>query len=113
MVDSLAIFLVLVGAFIGAFGSLLMKKSIEGRTLFKLVRSRTFWFGASLYMVATIFYVFALKRGELSFLYPLVSTTYIWTTLLSVKFLGEKLNKWKLVGVIGIIMGVILIGFGS
>ena len=36
-----------------------------------------------------------LKGGDLSILYPFVALTYIWVSLLSVKFLGEKMNLIK------------------
>jgi len=113
MVDMVAIILVLFGSVIGAFGALELKRGVDKFHFFRLWKSVSFWSGIVLYGISVFFYVFALKREELSLVYPLVSTTYIWITLLSVKFLGEKINKWKLVSLIGIICGVVLIGLGS
>jgi len=55
----------------------------------------------------------ALKGGDLSILYPFVSVTYVWVALLSVRFLGEKMNKFKWIGIAMIILGVSFIGIGS
>jgi len=113
MVNILAIGLVLFGAFIGAFGTLMVKKSVDKHSFFRSLRSGLMWAGICFYGISTLFYVVALRKEELSIIYPLVSTTYVWTTLFSVKFLKEEMNKWKWWGLAGIIIGVILIGFGN
>ena len=112
MVNLISIILVLIGAVVGAGGAVVLKKA-SSVSLKRLWYSRFFWGGFSLYGLSTVFYILALRNEALSIIYPLVSTTYIWTTIFSVKFLGEKLNKYKIVAVGGIILGVILIGFGS
>src|SRR3712207_7394559 len=40
-------------------------------------------FGYSLYAVSTMLLVLALRKGQLSLLYPIISLTYVWVTLLS------------------------------
>ena len=47
------------------------------------------------------------------FAFPLVSLSYVWVTLVSMKFLGEEMNIAKLVGISSIIVGVVLIGIGK
>ena len=69
--------------------------------------------GVILYALGTIFFIPALKGGDLSVLYPFVALGYIWVSLLSVKFLGEKMNKFKWIGISLIIIGVTFIGLGS
>ena len=113
MVNVLAIGLVLSGAFIGAFGTLMVKKSVDKHSFLRSLRSSLMWAGLIFYGISTLFYIVALRKEELSIIYPLVSTTYVWTTLFSVKFLKEEMNPWKWWGLSGIILGVILIGFGS
>ena len=112
MVDFLAVVLVLFGAFIGAFGTLMVKKSVDKYSFFSSLRGSLMWMGILFYGLSTLFYIVALRKEELSVIYPLVSTTYIWTTLFSVKFLKEEMNQWKWFGLAGIILGVILIGLG-
>jgi len=66
--------------------------------------------GYSLYGISTILLVLALRDGELSILYPVISLTYVWVTLLSLYFFREKVNLYKLIGVAVVVAGVALIG---
>ena len=113
MVNVLAIGLVIFGAFVGAFGTLMVKKSVDKYSFLHSLKSRLMWLGIFLYGASTMFYIVALRKEELSIIYPLVSTTYVWTTLFSVKFLKEEMNHWKWLGLTAIVLGVILIGLGS
>jgi uncharacterized membrane protein len=113
MVNSFAVGLVLTGSIIGAFGTLLVKKSVDKHSFIAALRSTLMWAGIVLYGLSTLFYIFALRKEELSVIYPLVSTTYIWTTLFSIKFLKEKMNDYKWIGLGAIILGVVLVGMGS
>src|SRR3989344_7683202 len=110
-----AIGLVVVATFVGAFGPILLKKA-SAKKLSKIKSLATNYHlfgGVSLYAIGTILFIPALKGGELSVLYPFVALIYIWVSLLSVKFLGEKMNKWKWAGIALIIIGVSFIGLGS
>ena len=69
--------------------------------------------GYSLYGVSTVLLVLALRDGELSILYPVISLTYVWVTLLSLLFFKERINAWKLLGVAVVVAGVALIGKDS
>ena len=69
--------------------------------------------GILLYIVGGALIIISFRGGEVSVLYPIIATSYIWVSLLSVKFLGEIMNKFKWVGIASIIMGIILIGYGS
>jgi len=113
MVNLLSIGLVLVGTVLGAMGALILKKGTNKYRLRKMLFTRYFWGGGLLYGISTLLYMFALRGEHLTVLYPLVSTTYLWTTIFGVKFLGEKMNKWKYIGLAGIIIGVIMIGLGG
>jgi len=69
--------------------------------------------GILLYAVGGILIIISLRGGEVSVLYPIIATSYIWVSLLSVKFLNESMNAFKWMGVIAIIAGIISIGYGS
>lgn len=113
--QSWAIALIILATLIGAFGPILLKKASAKRLskLSSLATNYHLFGGVALYAIGTILFIPALKGGDLSVLYPLVSVTYIWVSLLSVKFLGEKMNKLKWLGIALIITGVSLIGIGS
>ncbi len=110
-----AIGLVVLGTLVGAFGPILLKKA-SAKSLSKLSSLATNYHlfgGVALYAIGTILFIPALKGGDLSVLYPFVALSYIWVSLLSIKFLGEKMNKYKWIGILLIIIGVSFIGFGS
>ena len=113
MLKLIPVLLVLIGSLIGALGTLIIKRGTNKYRFFRLLKSKSLWIGLFLYGLSVIIYVLALSQEKLSVIYPIVSTTYIWTTLFSVKFLGEKMNKYKWLALIGIVVGVTLIGFGS
>ena len=69
--------------------------------------------GYSLYGINTVLMVMALKKGELSLLYPIISLTYIWVTILSVWVRHESMNPLKAVGILVIVAGVAVLGRGE
>ena len=66
--------------------------------------------GYSLYGVNTVLLVMALRHGELSILYPVITLTYVWVTGLSVFMFHDSMNIWKLLGIAVIIGGVAILG---
>ncbi|MBI2669249.1 EamA family transporter [Candidatus Woesearchaeota archaeon] len=113
MVKIVILLVVLIATFIGAVASFLTKKGSHQKSWKELIWNRYIWCGFILYGVSTLAYIYSLRFEQLTILYPLVSTAYIWTTLFAVKFLGEKMNGWKWLGLAGIILGVVFIGLGS
>jgi uncharacterized membrane protein len=106
---------VTLAAFIGAMGPIFLKRASRDfrMSIRALIANRSLILGIACYGTATVLFVPALRGGELSTLYPLVSTTYIWVSLLSVKLLKERMNRIKWLGILLIIAGVSFIGFGS
>ncbi len=107
--------LVLLACFLGSFGPIMLKKA-SGRLSFKMkdiIKNYYLIFGILFYGIGTVLFIPALKGGELSVLYPLVATTYIWVSLWSILFLKERMNKQKWIGVLLVIVGVIFIGLGA
>ena len=69
--------------------------------------------GILLYAVGGTLMILSFRGGEVSVLYPIIATSYIWVSFLSVKFLGETMNVFKWLGIVSIISGIVLIGYGS
>ncbi len=111
----LSIGLVLLGTLVGAFGPILLKRASEKKLseFRSLITNYDLMAGVLLYVLGTVLFIFALRGGELSVLYPFVSVTYIWVCMLSMRFLGEKMNSLKWGGIALIILGVSFIGIGS
>lgn len=107
--------LVVMATLVGAFGPILLKKASAKSlsNISSLMTNYHLFGGVVLYAFGIIFFIPALKAGDLSVLYPFVALSYIWVSLLSVKFLGEKMNKFKWIGIALIILGVSFIGLGS
>ena len=69
--------------------------------------------GILLYVVGGTLIILAFRGGEVSVLYPIIATSYIWVSFLSMRFLGEMMNNFKWIGITSIIVGIIFIGYGS
>jgi drug/metabolite transporter (DMT)-like permease len=66
--------------------------------------------GYALYGVNTFLMSAALKGRELSRIYPIIALTFVWVTILSVVELGERLNAFRIAGIILIVGGVSVLG---
>ena len=110
----LAVLLVVIATGLGAYAALFFKRgsTIIGKNILTFLTNKYLYLGGFLYIVSTVFFVPALRYGDLSFVYPLTSLTYIWVSLLSVKYFGEKMTSWKIAGICFILFGIILIGSG-
>src|SRR3989344_5421285 len=103
-----AIGLVILASLIGSFGPIMLKKA-SAKKLSKislLITNYYLFAGFAFYGMGTVLFIPALKGGDLSILYPFVALVYIWVSLLSIKFLGEKMNSMKWLGIAFIIIGV-------
>lgn len=103
--------LVIISTLIGAFGSILLKKGSKEFNLnpFKQIKNWKIILGLSLYVVSSIIYIVALKFEKLSIVYPLVSLQYVWISILAQRFLNEKMNKLKWIGITLIMLGITMI----
>jgi multidrug transporter EmrE-like cation transporter len=81
--------------------------------LFSLITNIELIAGVGLYAIGGILLIISLRGGEVSVLYPIFATSYIWVSLLSIYFLGESMNLFKWLGIITIVFGIGLIGVGS
>ncbi len=110
-----AVLLVLFTTFITSSAQLLYKFGSATLT-FDIIGILTNYYliaGIVLYAVGGILMILSFRGGEVSVLYPIIATSYIWVSFLSIKFLGESMNFFKWIGIILIISGIISIGFGS
>ncbi len=103
--------LVLLCALLGATGQLFFKLASKDITSNPLdwLKNYKFILGALLYATSAILFVWSLKQGELSILYPIIATSYIWVTLFAVGFLGEKFPMFKWIGILLILVGIAIV----
>ena len=81
--------------------------------LLSLITNLPLIMGMVLYVLGAVIMITAFKGGEVSVLYPIIATSYIWVSLMSIYFFNEKLGLLRWLGIFTIIMGIILIGIGS
>ncbi|MBT5022146.1 EamA family transporter [Candidatus Woesearchaeota archaeon] len=108
------ILLICVASFFAGLGALLMKMGADEFKLrfIDLIRNKAV-LGIGCHGISMLLVLTAFKFGELSVLYPFIALQYVWSSIFSVKYLGEKMNKMKWAGVVVIILSVVLIGFGN
>lgn len=106
--------LVLVASFIGSFGAVFLKSgSAKLRIGLRHFINPRLALGVAMYLISTIFFIVAIRDGELTVLYPLVSLGYVWTLLWSRLFFKEPFTRFKFVGLALILTGVFFIGLGN
>jgi drug/metabolite transporter (DMT)-like permease len=66
--------------------------------------------GYALYGVFCLMMILALREGELSLIYPIISLAYVWVTVLSYFIFHDTINPLKLLGIVAVMIGVALIG---
>lgn len=103
------------GALVGSLGAVGLKAG-AARLELKFWAIASNWrlaLGLGLYLFSTVFFLLGLANGELSVLYPMVSTGYIWTLLWSRALFEEAITPNKLGGVALILLGVVLLGLDA
>ncbi len=69
--------------------------------------------GFVIYCLAAILIILALKSADLSVVFPVLSTSFIWVSVLSVFFFNEVLSVVNWSGLVLIVLGVMLLGKGA
>ncbi len=98
---------------LGAAAQILFKtglKHIHQVSVLAVAANLPLMAGLTLYGLSFLLLVLALREGELSLLYPVISLTYVWVTLASMVWLGERVGGLKAAGIAVIIAGVALLG---
>lgn len=121
MTSWLSILIVVAACLVGSFGPILIKKGMARlrireqlragvpRLIITTITTVPLLAGVGVYGASMIAFIIALRGGELSVLYPIVATGYIWVSLWSVLFLRERMTLLKWTGIAFIIAGVSII----
>jgi drug/metabolite transporter (DMT)-like permease len=111
-----AVLLVFCCTLLGAAAQVLIKTGSDRLlhpSVLQMITSVWLLSGYSLYAMSTVLLVLALKNGQLSLLYPVISLTYVWVTFLSVIVFHEVLNPYKVAGIVLIVLGVGVLGLNG
>jgi len=90
-----AIMLMFITTLLTSSAQLLYKSgvdSIDFSKFLSIVSNINLISGLLIYAVGAVLMIIALRGGELSVLYPIIATSYIWVGLLSWFFFAESLN---------------------
>ncbi|NIP31337.1 MAG: EamA family transporter [Candidatus Dadabacteria bacterium] len=105
------IFFMLLTAFFSAVGQIFFK---YGST--NVSTSMVSWFlnyyliiGLLIHGIGFFFMITAFKYANLSILYPILATSYIWVTIFSVQIFREPFSKFQWFGIFLIIFGIAFI----
>ncbi len=108
--------LVLFAGLIGSVASVFLKAGANHlhRDKASLIRAgKRLSIGISLFVISSVFYIWGIKDGSLTVLYPLVSLGYVWTLVWSRLFFGEPINRSKIYGVALVLAGVVFVAAGN
>lgn len=108
--------LILTSVVLSVFGQIFMKKGMTnvgaislrdliGKRLFSVLFEKFVILGIVLYVTSAVFWLVVLSQAELSYAYPLVGVSYVFTAILSKIFFKESLTKFRMFGIILIAAG--------
>jgi len=89
-------------------GGLINSKYSIGQNIWNLVISPYMFTGIFIYMFATVFWMYLLGEYEYSFVYPMLSITYILSFIFAFFLFNETITLSKIVGILFIILGVVI-----
>ncbi|MCX5666067.1 MAG: DMT family transporter [Candidatus Omnitrophica bacterium] len=115
------ILLVLLSEAITVIGQILFKKSTNSigtydlkaggdriRFLSKILTQPSLWSGILVMSIGLVIWLLAIAQGDLSLVFPMGSLQYILILFLAHKFLGEKIDRMKLIGTLLVMAGIVL-----
>lgn len=113
-------FLIIIITFIAAFFAALAQYFFKGalpkfgfnlKEMLGLFRNRGIITGIIVYLIGLGFYLYALKSGELSFVYPVFSIIFVFVALIGMIKFKERLGLKRVLGLALIVIGIIVIAF--
>ncbi len=111
-----AMALMVVCTIFTSLGQILWKMGVNQITFSNIITyfNLPFLLGFVSYGLGAVLMIIAFRRGELSVLYPIVATSYVWVSLISPRlFPTDFMNAWKWSGVIIILISVSILGWAS
>ncbi len=118
---NIALLYILIGVLGGAVGQLLLKQGMSsmgpltlapdqlGMVLWRMATNPFVLAGLCIYGLATVFWLTALSRVQLSYAYPFVSLNFVVIMFASWGLFDERLSWPRLLGTLIIGVGVLLI----
>lgn len=112
----LAIFLIIFCTLFTSTGQILWKLGLGKGNFHNFISllNLPFILGFVSYGMGLLLMMLAFKRGEVSVLFPIIATSFVWVSLASPHFFpSDSMNIWKWSGVMVIVASVSVLGFGN
>jgi len=102
-----------VAALLGALGQFLYKSGTEhadGTIVGYLINARILG-GVFCYVAVMVLFVAGFRRGgELTVLYPIYASTFIWAALIALAAYGTQITATNIAGMLLLILGMYMMG---
>jgi len=115
-----AVLIIIAGTFLVAVAQMLIKSGANRlghadllATAIGILTIPPLFAGYCLYGIFAVMMIYALRHGELSVLFPLISLGFVWVAILSVLIFHEAMSPLKGVGIAIIVCGVATLGRGG
>jgi Predicted membrane protein len=110
----IALILGVAGQFLFKDGTANLNVSVSGATgplllVWRMITNPLIFLGLVCYGLSSIFYILALKEKDVSFVYPMIASSYVLVLLFAWLFKHEAVSPIRWAGVLVVTLGVILI----
>lgn len=116
----LIILFILISTLCSVFGQLALKQGMRriadsgsGTLLLSMATSKWIVGGLAVYGTGVFFWLMALSRAEITYVYPFASLGYVGIIIGSHALFKEHISPMRLLGVLIIISGVIFVGLSA
>lgn len=112
---SLGIIFIILCTLCTSLGVLLIKIGVKDLALTAegLIKAYPVAIGFVFYFFGFILMTLSFRYGEFSVLYPFISLSFVWVTIMSALFLKEIITGLEMLGIAVIVMGVVSIGMSG
>ncbi len=111
----LAIILMIICTLFTSIAQLFYKSGADKLefNLISIISNWNIFLGLALYGMGAILLIIALRWGQVTVLYPILASSFIWVTLGSSYFFRETITLSRWIGVFFIIGGILMINFSG
>lgn len=114
MIDAI---LFISGILLSSIGALLLKTGAQdlnfsGDRLTVVWQALLNWkliLGICSYFIPAVIWIYLYRKYPITFVQPIISLTYVVTSILAIYYLHEAVSMWRWAGIVAIILGVFFI----
>ncbi len=110
----LVVFLTLIAALFTSFSQLLFKRGLKKRLdsitdILGTLLNKNIIIGLCGYAVSFSLYLIALQTSQLSVVFPIFASSFIFVTIISAYMLKEKIGRYRILGIAMIFIGITIV----